>query len=632
MLVEERVHVESELSICQKIVLEGQEGKKTCFLDWAETSPFTGICFLSAADSGAGKPCYIHSCRGVPPQTSLVLTHDDRGYTLFLALSHAGYLAYLEGSPSGLILHTFSAAAAPKPVLIIMRHDSLYELIATAMKSALESTGGFGHFIDDKLPAPKWLETLGWESNFGIKQKTSHAEIVKAVESLKAAGLLPGYVLIEEFWQDSYAGALRSFDADIMRFPRGIKGTVQELQDLGVKRIGVCHGVMGGFSGVSSSLASQYDLPSDAQGRFFLGTDLGKTFQFYHHYYEYLREQGITFTKINNQNRLAAFCGPSVEMTAVIKNIQTAIQAASSVQFDSFPFNSECLNNGNIFYWANSRVAAVAGRMVEQNPLGAVHVIRNSLTTALWMGSLMQPDFGSWTTVSQHQDLLSTFYALSGSLTMINDCAGLHDASLLKRMFLPSGKLLIADKVLTLCEDSVFFNPLETKKVYKAFTRKGSCGLLGAFNLCSGRRTLQGSATATDVAGLEGSSFAVYSCQDGFLGVYGAKDPVQISLKPGKSDILTFSAICYGVAVFGCHKFFLAPATLTDVDIEEDSVHVSMLVAGPLLLYCEKQVLEVRRNGNTVPWEQDSKRKTLSIDSRSEIIETHAMYTILFES
>ncbi len=45
-----------------------------------------------------------------------------------------------------------------------------------------------------------------------------------------------------------------------------------------------------------------------------------------------------------------------------------------------------------------------------------------------------------------------------------------------------------------------------------------------------------------------------------------------------------------------------APRAITEVVIEEDSVHISSIIAAPLLLYCDRQVLEVRCNGRVLPW------------------------------
>lgn len=110
-----------------------------------------------------------------------------------------------------------------------------------------------------------------------------------------------------------------------------------------------------------------------------------------------------------------------------------------------------------------------------------------------------------------------------------------------------------------------------------------------------------------------------------------ADEKVPMTLKPSEGDVLTFAPVTQGIAVLGCYPFFLAPGPILEVNIEEDAVHLSTMVAAGILIYCERQVLEVRRNGKVIPWEYDSRRQILSLDTRACISSGHAAYTISFE-
>lgn len=607
------------------------EFKALCCLPRYKTSAFT-------------TPKYVFDFASVPPQTYLILTHDETGYAVFFCLSHQGVLTTCRGRDEGLELELLStrpnATAQARNVFVCLRGANLEQTMKLIMETALQATGGMGKSIEEKFSSPVWMDRLGWESGISLGSNVSHMKVVEAVVSLQKSGFNPGYILIDEGWQNLAAHplekgenlAMLSFGADPTRFPSGIKGLVADLHQIGIKQIGVWHGIMGSHGGVHPALARTYDLPVGVNGRYILGDNLGQTFQFFYDYYSYLREQGITFIKVGGQGDVQLNMQPGADPTRLHKNLQSAIQAAGSIQFNSAPFNTDCLRNENLFYWANSRLARTAEDIDLSNPVGMMRSIRNNLTNALWLQPLMQPDFDAWLTNVSDNETLAIFHALSGTINVIGDLAGEHHVNLLKKMILPGGVILKADRPLTICEDSIFINPLEEKKIYKAYTMKGQYGLIGAFNLTAGKRTLHGRVSPKDIAGLRGSLFAVLSHHNGFVGLVKQEESIPITLKPNQSDVLTFAPVKKGIAVLGCYPFFLTPGPLQDINVQEDSLQISTLVVAPLIVYCEKRVLEVRRDDVAVPWEYDSKRKILSIDSRTHIEGVHSVCSVVFES
>lgn len=243
----------------------------------------------------------------------------------------------------------------------------------------------------------------------------------------------------------------------------------------------------------------------------------------------------------------------------------------------------------------------------------------------------MLPDNDAWQTDGDANEMLATLHALSGSLMRIGDAPHHTNTALLRKIALPSGRVMKADKPLTLCRDCIFANPVEEKQVLKAFTTKGNAGIVATFNLCSGQRTVHGNVSANDIDMMIAERLAVFSHRHGFIGVVTHDDIVPITLKPKESDIFTFSPITSGIGVIGCHAFFLSPGPITEIVIEQESVHISSLIAAPLLVYCERQVLEIRRNDEVVPWEYDSRRCLLSLDTRPHIEESPSIYSISFE-
>ncbi len=628
-----------------------------CFLEPALSSmepvilsiaPFVGSlslrlhCHLSSYTQGLcysfqdSRITYISNDKQIPLGTYLAVFRSERDYLILLCLSHQDLTVALSKEST---LHLTSGhsreANKTRPALIAYKGQDIETMLPRLLSFSLAQTGQIGKLLKDKPELPLCFGKLGWHSRFMHEEEISHHTILTAVRSVIEEGFPIGFVLLEEGWQqlDPHGDeptALYHFEADRKRFPLGLKGLIQQLKDLGVEIIGVWHGMMGYKGGIHTRLAQTYDFPPDSQGRYFPGYDLGRTFQFFYDYYAYLKEQGIAFVKVGDQESTSLYCRKGMDVTRLYKNLQTAIQGASSLHFQSAQFNADCLRSENLFYWTNSLVASCRKNDLEKT-LSTPAVIRHCLTHALWLKHLMHPDFEAWSTSDASSETSAIFHALSGSFNMICDSPGKHNSDLLRKSILPSGKILKADCPLTLCKASLFIDPLQELQIYKAYTMKGANGVMALFHLADKKKTLKGVASPQEIPLLGEGPFAVFSARRGFMGLVEKTAALSLKLKNGQSDVLTFAPVKKGIGVIGCYLFFLASAPIVDVAIEEDSMHISSSLCSPLLVYCERQVLEIRRGGQVIPWTLDNKRRLLSIDPRASITEIASYYTISFE-
>lgn len=642
----DKIILKEHLSKAQPIVLAlgPFSGEIEFQMNVPEGKGLKGLCFhLTKETVSATNPYYTESFSEIP-ESFLIIAQSSMGYTCYTCLSHKDLIVRLGGSSEGgvgvrAISGISRRANQQRPVVLCVQGEDLYQTINLSARLSMQLVGGKGKLTEEKPPLPSWLDTLGWESGAAYGKAVTHDKVVNAVWGLRQFGIQPGFVLIDEGWQQVVSvrkeklrySTMISFEADSERFPYGIKGLVEELHRAGVHHIGLWHGIMGYRGGIHPHLARGYNLPPDPYGRYFLGYDLGRTFQFFYDFYGYLKNQGVSFVKVGDQNSARDFCRPGMDVTMVFQNLQAAIQAAASIQFDTPPFNTECLRNENLFYWTTSRLASACDNLDTQDLKGSKVAIRNLLVNSLWLQHLMKPDFNAWTTNQEQSTALGMMHALSGSINVISDPPGKHDQQLIKKIVLPSGRILKSDTPLTLCQECVFQDPLKGSQVYKAFTYKGNKGIVAAFNLSEEERTLHGTVSPKDVGGLTGKQFAAFSHHNGFIGVLQKDQEMEITLKPNQSDIITFSPIQEGIAVIGCYLFLLPPGPITETTIEEESVHISSLVTAPMIMYCERQVLEIRRNGEVIPWEYDHSKNVLAFDLQSNLVELPAMYTITFE-
>ncbi|KAI8324243.1 glycoside hydrolase [Martensiomyces pterosporus] len=163
-------------------------------------------------------------------------------------------------------------------------------------------------------------EHLGYCTWNTFYQNVTHAGLVNVLADIFEAGRsssqpLPGWVLIDDGWQTVSEcgghGQLRDICANAERFPGQLRGTVTALQNLGVGRVGVWHALWGYWGGVDpdSLLGQRYALErfrrrstsavsGDADVWLVAASHVSR---FYDEFYGWLRDQGISFVKVDYQ-------------------------------------------------------------------------------------------------------------------------------------------------------------------------------------------------------------------------------------------------------------------------------------------------------------------------------------------
>lgn len=580
----------------------------------------------------------------IPSKSLFVLGCRDGFYRTFFALSHNKMNTSMHGTSRGLELEisyegSLQDTISPRAVFVSIAGENLHETLQETFEMALKLTLNSGSTLFEKPKLPPFMGRLGWSSQFIDPDQLSHQKVLESIRSLKLSKIPIGYVILEEGWQhlseseqekEDY-NSLISFEADPLRFPKRLKGLVEDLQVEGVQYVGVRHSLMVGPYGIHPSLAKKYQENLIPNRSFFIGKQLGKTFEFFYDFYGYLRSQGITFVKVADQGNIEKYFSDLDFLAQVRRNLHVATQAAAGIQLCGAPLHTECLRLENLFCWSISSVSQTCGNLASQSSESSMQSIWNNLTNSLWLSHLMQVDFDAWLTHAEHAESLAIFHALSGSLNVIGDTLQKRKPQLISKMIYPCGKLLKADSPLRLCSDSIFRDPIAEKFLYKAYTFKAEQAIIAVFNLSQGKGSVKGTLFPWELEGLKGEAFAVFSHLHGFLGLLNKQDTLPIKLKTRQSDVITLSPLQNGIAVLGFYQFFILSAPIFDISHEEDRLHIASKLAAPLLLYCPRDILTVTRNGETVPWEHDEQKGLLSIDDRTNIQQVKSHYTVTFE-
>lgn len=636
--LEQELKKGDSVAICMEPFIGSMDIK--LFLPKAFHGPILGSRQDEEETSTSCSSFHCHHLYEIPSDSTLIsLKASSHKYISFFCLSHKDLSCSIKGKENHLLLHAQSGhtreANYLRHALIICSAPTIHESIHRCLSYGVQLTGGIGRLLKYKPTLPQWLNSIGWESPEKPNEHISHENICRSIFSLQKAGVSPAYVIINEGWQQLAINrhsphgtpALASFQANISLFPGGLKKLIEQLKKLGVQEVGVWHALMGARGGIHPRLAQHYDLPPSPQGLYFLGYDLGKTFQFYYDYYAFLREQGVTFIRVGDQNSINLFCRDGMSKSSLYRNLQVALQAAASVQFNNAHLNSDCLCNDNLFYWSTSRIARCIDTKVETT----TQKVQDSLYQSMWLKQIMHADMGSFNSQKPQAETLAILHTLGSAICSICDSPGKHDCSLLSKFCLPSGRLAKPDKALSLCNKSTFTNSSKPPSLCKAYTYKGNCGILALFHLDTSLPELIFPLSPSMVPQLKGNYFATYSYRSGFIGVFNYREIFKHSLKK-EADILSFSPEQKGVAVIGCPLLFLPFSPILSTQYMEDSIHIHSEVKAPLFISCSRQVLEARCEDRVIPFDYDEKKQLLTLDSGRTLSEEKCFYTVRFEN
>lgn len=606
---------------------------------------FRALCYRTSFISTLPSITYTSDFTSIATGTSFLLGQDEQSFFLLFCLSHTDQVCTLYPSSEGMVLNSVSddsrEASRSRHAMLALRGHDLDRLIHKTLELSLELTGDIGKPLNKKSTLPPWIEDLCWTSGTIRPHAVSRERIIRDLRRLSKTHLQIHTVVIEEGWQElapnpnekRKSAALNSFEADKIRFPEGLKGLTEALFSLNIKQIGITHPLMGGPDGIHPQLAKKYDLAPDHLGRYFLGYDLGRTFQFYHDYYSSLKKSGVSFVRISDQGSPQFFLQKGTSITGLYKNLQIATQAAASIHFNAVSFNTDCLRNENLFYWTTSSVARVTPNDTPRTKQERAKRIRDGLLNSLWLQHLMLPEFAGWPSGIAIKDAFAVCLGCSGPIQTIGHGTTSKDLKVLRYAVLPSGKTLKAEKPLTLASESVFCDPLEEDKLFTAFTAQRHTSIAVFFHLNDRAGTLNSLVTPEEFPHLhQAQAFAVHSLQMGFLGIVKREETIPIYLKKHEGEILTLAPVIHGIAILGNPHFYIMAACLNKISTGEDSIHIQSEVAAPLLIYSEREILEVRRDNLVVPWDYDSRTFLLLIEGERETEEGSCFYTVTFEA
>jgi raffinose synthase len=510
-----------------------------------------------------------------------------------------------------------SSKAIPSMAIAFGKHP--YELFSRIYRTALEAMGkGENEFYKKTLPGP--LQYIGWctwnSSNMGRDLNEEH--ILEGVKSFTEKGFPLGWVLVDDGWFQNDHSRLQSLKPDPEKFPNGFKPLIQKLKgQYSVRYAGIWHAFDGYWNGIdpNSRLGKEYqdqlfswdqkesvdNNSSPTATYYFIKPEGDNLFRFYDRWHQYFKAEGFDFVKVDNQlvaERMAVNNYPlfnlSVKMhnalyQSVNKNFKGAILNCMDMTADAY------LNFGS----------SATARTVEdyfpydehetynlQRGNAAAHVLQ-AIYNSIYFSQMVFTDYDMFQSHNPNAVMHALARTLNNGPIYLTDKPGEQNFDILNRIVYSDGRSIRSGTSLLPSEDCLL--QLQDAKLFKAFSRVGSAGLLALFNLADADK-VEGSVKASDVVGLKGAEFVLYDYFSGKLNITNKTQSFDVSLPRMGYGLYYVVPVKNDFAAFGLTNKYNAPATILSQSWQGRSVDIQLYEGGLFKAYSANRPRRVMVN------------------------------------
>lgn len=533
--------------------------------------------------------------------------YNDGVYGVMLPLSDGGYRTTLgsDGDTFGskATAYVDKDMASDVPAMVIGFGVDLYKVTQETYESAMALTNRSENLAwRKKFPEP--FEYLGWctwnASSLG--SNLNDTTVVRGVETFTKNNFPLGWVLIDDGWFNHRNSRLRSLRPDSIKFPNGFKPLITKLKnELHVKHIGFWHAFNGYWNGIDpdSPLGNHYknemfswiqrervdqeDSPNATY--YFIKPSSDSLVAFYNTLHRYLRDEGATFIKVDNQLSAERMAQNNFAIGDLARAMHVAVNSSAKKYFDNAMINCMDMTPDAYTNFGSTPIA----RSVEdyfpyekgetyniQHGNAAAHIVQG-IYNNLYFSQMVFPDLDMFQSHNPNGEFHAIARAINNGPIYVTDNAGEQNFEILRRLITADGRILRADKPLLPTRDCLF--QLQDQKPFKAFSECNNIGLLGVWNAAD-CDYVSGTISPSDIMSFKGGEFAVFEVFSKKLSLCDYKAALPVSLARLKYQLYYIAKLRYGMAPLGILDKYNAPATMKSALIADKQMTIVVRDSG----------------------------------------------------
>ena len=511
--------------------------------------------------------------------------------------------------------------------LYVAVHDDVFALTREGARQVSRRLGT-GRLRRDKT-APDFVDDFGWCTWDAFYQDVSYEKVREGLESFRAGGVVPRFVILDDGWQEVTAAPsgerrLSGFGVDETKFGDGLLGTVELAKhDYGVRTFLVWHAVHGYWGGVDGGALGSYGVRDKLRwyspeilshapafnvehwGPVVGTPDPDALERFYDDYHARLAGAGVDGVKVDNQASVEGVSHGDGGRVHVMQKTVQALEASAVKHFGGRLINCMSCSSERIYLAKDSTLLRSSVDFWPAIPSShGLHVYTNAVF-GLFFGEFVLPDWDMFQSGHRAGPFHAVARAVSGGPVYVSDKPDGHDFTLLRTLVSSDGSVLRARGVAVPTRDSIFGDPLSSAVLFKVWNENAFNHVLGVFNARyreDGER-VEGVVRPSDVPGLSDADYALYFGRARCLVKVARDAAVTLALGTLEAEIVTIARVERGVAALGLADKLNGGAALTEATWDGDDYALALRDGGELFLYSERRPREVRVGDRAVPFE-----------------------------
>ncbi|MDR0534156.1 MAG: alpha-galactosidase [Verrucomicrobiales bacterium] len=577
--------------------------------------------------------CYGKNYSEVPKHTHFFLWERlDGSYGILLPLLAGDYVITVRGNGRGIKLHADGGKAEPVKANTIVAYSAtgrdIYRLVNESMHAV---AGKFKSFrLRQEKRTPAFADYLGWCTWNACYHDVNAEKILKGVASLKNGGITPGFVLLDDGWQDVRQDKLNSFGINPERFPGGFKKLTAKLkQQYDIKFFGVWHAFQGYWLGVhpQGKLAEKFRLFKE-RGIIRPWVNGGKknetvyvvhprqARQFFSEYHRALKREGVEMLKVDVQSGLNEFTEDHFGRASAMQLYQRALQHSAMNHFKGNMIH--CMSNtldvaynmNRTLVWRNTDDFIPKLKSGGQQEHIRANAINNLLT-----GTFALPDWDMFQSHHRYAEFHAAARALSGGPVYISDRTGHENFEVIRKVASADGRVWRCDRPALPCADTIFVDSRKSAALLKIHNRAGNIGLLGLFHCSDKSGKIGGIFSPGDVPDVRGREFVADYQVSGRLEKLSRDEQSGVVLPRMGFEIVTLSPIIKSwLAPLGRTGRYVGATSLKQVIVHEDVAEISVHESGEYRIWCAAKPAAIQVDGQVMPVDYDAGKQLLKVE------------------
>ena len=563
-----------------------------------------GACFT--------RPFITDKVEDIPPETQNLLCKKGKVYTIYYFVAENGCRCSFEGGKDpSLVLETGDDNRNVSSAILFLTISgedicALFKDAAEILSERFENV----KLLKDKI-LPAFIDKIGFCTYNAFYDKISKDILCVFLRQMNDKGQKIGFILLDDGWISSTpVGAMKGFDADKVKFPDGLKGFSDTVKkEFGLSDVIVWHTFMGYWTGLDPASFGDYELkrdifdfsdtfkgkrasaeyfPINTMGDFYPENLRGRDvcfaidlFHWYRDYYKFLRDSGISGTKIDAIGWIEVVNRNNGGRVEGAKKFIGAAQSAGKEYLSSNNLFCSCNTNDFFFSSGNGNLIRTSeDYMPDDVQSHGDHIFYNA-HAAMWMGEFFVCDFDMFQSGNTCGDFHAVARAISGGPVYFTDNPKGISYDILKTVATAEGDVPRLISYPRLTEDCLFKKPKDG--FIKMFNEGKNSLVLGIFNCVNEDRE---ESVNTEFLS-DNARYAAYSFLNGFIGVVEKGNSIPEEMHGLTADVISFVPISNGIAVIG-EKGKIIPAEFTDSSAEGDILKVSCIETSDIIVYSER--------------------------------------------